>query len=320
VGLSDKADWHVLNDGYRYRERLGPDADGVPLVDYLASRYAHSSRAAWTERIERGRVLIDADTANPETILRRGQTLVWNRPPWTEPDAPLTFDVLFEDDQLLAAAKPAGLPTLPGAGFLNSTLLFRVRRLFPEAAPLHRLGRWTSGVVLFSRTREAHADLSSQWASRSVGKRYRALASGRASSRRFTIDTPIGPVAHPLLGSIHAASAVGKAAISRVRLLEQRRAAFLCDVEIETGRPHQIRIHLAAAGHPLLGDPLYPAGGVPAASCAALPGDPGYELHAAELSFRHPRTRREVVVGCAPPELLCVGSRRSSPMANPPRF
>jgi len=279
------------------------------LLDYLERRYVHSSRAEWAGRIERGRLLIDNGSGRPDTILRAGRTLVWNRPPWTEPDAPLEFDVLFVDEELLAVAKPAGLPTLPGAGFLMSTLLHRVRRLFPGAAPLHRLGRWTSGIVLFSRTRAAHTDLGRQWASRTVGKRYRALASGRPTAPRFEIDTPIGPVPHPLLGSIHAASAAGKPAISRVRLLEQRDGAFLCDVRIETGRPHQIRIHLALVGHPLLGDPLYPSGGVPAARCAALPGDSGYNLHAAELSFRHPLSRREVVVGCTPPDVLRVGSR-----------
>ena len=87
-------------------------------------------------------------------------------------------------------------------------------------------------------------------------------------------------------------------------MLERREGCFLCDVRIASGRPHQIRIHLAAAGHPLVGDPLYARGGVPAAGCTALPGDPGYLLHAAELRVTHPRTGRELEVACAPPPAL----------------
>ena len=109
---------------------------------------------------------------------------------------------------------------------------------------------------------------------------------------------------HALLGSIHAATPKGKPSLSQVKVLERRTVSFLCDVRIETGRPHQIRIHLAAAGHPLVGDPLYGVGGIPLPDTRALPGDPGYHLHAAELSFRHPNTGREVVIQCEPPSLL----------------
>ena len=293
-----------MNEGFEYRERIDAEADGEPLLAYLTRRYRHSSAAEWMERIESGRVLLDSTPGRPDSVLRRGQILVWRRPAWTEPDAPTSFAVLYEDEDLLAVAKPAGLPTLPGGGFLHATLLHRVRAYAPGASPLHRLGRWTSGVVLFARTRGTLADLTRQWISRDVGKRYRALAVGKPSRSDFEVEASIGPVPHPLLGSVHAASADGKASVSHVTVVEQREGEFLCDVRIATGRPHQIRIHLAAAGHPLVGDPLYPVGGVPVPGCRALPGDPGYSLHAAELTFRHPCTAREVVVTCEPPPVL----------------
>jgi 23S rRNA pseudouridine1911/1915/1917 synthase len=293
-----------FNQGYEYRERLDIDADGQTLLAYLSRRHRHSSQAEWTARIAAGQVLIDARPMPVESVLHRGSTLVWRRPPWVEPDAPRSFSILYEDEDLLAVAKPAGLPTLPGANFLQATLLHQVRIYAPDAAPLHRLGRWTSGIVLCARSQNARAHVMRQWSAHQVGKRYRALAAGTPDVDEITVSTPIGPVPHALLGMLHAATAGGKPAFSRVTVLERRAAAFVCDVRIATGRPHQIRIHLAAAGHPLLGDPLYGVGGVPAADTRALPGDPGYHLHAAELRVRHPRSGRELVIACEPPPLL----------------
>jgi 23S rRNA pseudouridine1911/1915/1917 synthase len=276
----------ALNGGYTYVLELPADAAGRSLADYLAERYPHSTRAEWSARIADGSVHVD------------GREVTWRRPPWAEPEAPTCFAVLHRDPDLLAVAKPAGLPTLPGAGYLERTLLSLVRALDPEADPLHRLGRFTSGVVLFARTSEARRHLSRAFASRQVVKRYRALATGVPERDVFTIDVPIGPVPHPILGTVHGASAAGRASHSEVTVLERRDSAFLCDVRITTGRPHQIRIHLAAAGHPLAGDPLYGPGGVPLPGCRALPGDPGYLLHAAEVRIAG------LVISCAPPRAL----------------
>ncbi len=292
-----------LNHGHDYHAILGAEADGRRLVDWLASRYAHSSAAEWSERIGAGLVLLDDRPAGTEALLRRGMRLVWRRPAWAEPEAPTTFAVLFEDEDLLAVAKPAGLPTLPGGGFLENTLLHRVRVRDPRSAPLHRLGRHTSGIVLFARNASAHTELSRQWSERSVFKRYRALAGGMPETDSFPICVSIGPLPHPLLGSIFAAVATGKSARSDVVVLERRPGSFLCDVMLPTGRPHQIRIHLAAAGHPLVGDPLYGIGGLPLPDSRALPGDPGYLLHAAELRVAHPRTGLPVTIVCKPPNI-----------------
>lgn len=293
-----------FNDGCEYREQLGAVADSLTLLDYLSQRYAHSSSEEWTARIESGQVLLDKHTAQVDSILRQGSELVWQRPAWIEPDAPRSFDVLYEDADILVVNKPAGLPTLPGANFLQATLLYQVQRYAPDAAPVHRLGRWTSGIVLCARNTHAGSELLRQWSLQSTLKRYRTLISGVPEWNSKTIDTSIGPVPHALLGSVHAASITGKAALSKVSVLERRDMTSLCDVRISTGRPHQIRIHLAAAGYPLFGDPLYISGGVPAADSHALPGDPGYLLHAAELRFQHPRTGEQLALDCMPPVLL----------------
>lgn len=301
-----------LNEGYAYREQLGPEADGLTVLEYLSQRYCHSSSAEWAARIASGQVLIGAQPVHHERILRRGDALIWQRPPWTEPEAPTSFSILYEDEDLLAVHKPAGLPTLPGGNFLQSTLLYQVRVYAAEAAPLHRLGRWTSGIVLCARNHKSRQELMRQWSAKKVDKRYRAWASGQPVWNELNISTPIGLVPHPLLGSLHAAHPQGKPSLSQVTLLERRDDSFICDVRIATGRPHQIRIHLAAAGHPLVGDPLYVAGGVPAIDSQALPGDPGYHLHAAELRFRHPVSGHLLTIESEPPLALQITTSNTS--------
>lgn len=292
------------NEGHVYEERVAASGDGRALLDHLTRAWPHSGEGEWRQRIESGRVCVDGRVAAPGLRLRTNQIITWSRPPWEEPGAPEAFAILHEDADLLAVSKPAGLPVLPGAGFLRNTLLQKVRARDPAAVPVHRLGRWTSGLVLFARTASARSALSRAWRTRQVRKEYRALCSGIPSFDELTVETPIGPVPYPPLGTVHAASPEGRPATSRFTVIERRDGAFLADVAIVTGRPHQVRIHAAAAGHPLQGDPLYRAGGQPLPDGRALPGDPGYHLHAARLVLLHPGSARELDLRCEPPPPL----------------
>jgi 23S rRNA pseudouridine1911/1915/1917 synthase len=292
-----------MNAGYDYEEQVGPEAGGHTLLAYLSRRHRHSSAEAWRERIAGGEVLVDGRTGVAGAVLSPGQRVVWRRPPWEEPEVPLAFAVLFRDAHLLAVAKPRGLPTMPAGGFLTHTLHHLVRERFPEASAVHRLGRGTSGLVLFARTPEARRALAAAWRSAAVVKTYRALVAGAPTRDAFAVRTPIGRVPHPRLGHVYAAAEGGKPALTEVRVLETRDGAALVEATIPTGRPHQIRIHLAAAGHPLAGDPLYVAGGVPGAD-PGLPGDAGYRLHAHRLALEHPATGARVEIECAPPPAL----------------
>ena len=304
----------MRNSGYEYGEELGATAAGCNIVEYLARRYPSAGWEEWRERVISSRVLLNGVSADTDTVLRSGQKLTWMRPPWEEPDVPLAFAVLYRDEYLLAVAKPAGLPTMPGGGmFMKNTLLTLVRRRYPDARPLHRLGRGTSGLVLFAHTTEAFSKLSQAWSRGEVIKSYRALAVGLPAADEFDINVRIGRIPHPFLKTIHAAvpndNESGKPARSRARVLERRGNSALMEVRIITGRSHQIRIHLAAAGHPLVNDPLYGVGGIPKTRSRALPGDTGYYLHSAHLGFSHPIRNEWVEVTCFPPPILRTGMK-----------
>ena len=293
-----------LNRGFEYAEVVGTDAAGVSILDYLARRHPQFGREEWAARIESRRVLLDGKPALADTAVRPLQILVWLRPPWREPQAPLCFAVLYRDEELLAVAKPRGLPTVPGGGFLEHTLLHLVRRSHPEASPMHRLGRGTSGIVLFTRTAEASRKVSEAWRRGEVSKIYRALVSGEVEKDELSIEAPIGPVPHPVLRRVYAAKPDGKPSLSHVRVLKRGHPDSIVQVKITTGRSHQIRIHMAAAGHPLVGDRFYAVGGAPAEGTNALPGDVGYCLHAEQLSLIHPRTGQWLKISCSPPPSL----------------
>jgi 23S rRNA pseudouridine1911/1915/1917 synthase len=250
-------------------------------------------------------VRLEDHRATDREVLSAGQRLTWDRQPWVEPEVPLATAILYEDGDLLAVAKPTGLPTLPGGGeFLDHTLLALVRRRHPEASPMHRLGRGTSGLVLFAPTAGAAQALQTAFREPQTRKVYRTLCSGQPEQDAFEIIAPIGEIPYGPLGLLHAARPGGRPSRSLVTVLERRLDSSLLEVEIFTGRPHQIRIHLAFAGHPLVGDPLYRPGGTPLPGATALPGDPGYLLHAGLLELRHPRSGVTLALHCQPPPPL----------------
>ena len=280
----------MLNQGYAYTSVISSQHHGQTLLAHLACLYSHSTPQTWQERLNRGEVTLDGVTATGSESLATGQTLVWNRPPWNEPDTPQDFQVLFDDPHLLAVNKPGGLPTLPGSGFMENTLLRLVQKHWPQANPVHRLGRATSGIVLFAKTAQAAAHLEANWNTPEIQKTYRALAQEIALHDTYEILTPIGLVPHPRIGSVWAASPNGKPSKSVATVISRAAGTTTFAVSLHSGRPHQIRIHLASIGHPLVGDPLYGFTGQPLENNPGLPGDGGYLLHAQFLNFHHPIT------------------------------
>ena len=297
----------MMNDGWVYCDRIRPADLPTTVLAYYVGRYRHSDSDTWRRRILNHQVRLDDRPTTPDTELLAGQRLTYHRPPWQEPPVPLELPVLYEDSLVLAVHKPAGLPVLPGGNFLHHTLLWQLRQGCPTAAPIHRLGRGTSGLVLVAKTKAARACLSQQLRQRRLGKIYRALiGSAPQLPENFTITQPIGRVPYPRLGYVYGATPAGLEAHSEGRVLQRRPEATLLDVSITTGRPHQIRIHLASRGYPLVGDPLYGPDGLPNSSGDAIPSDCGYWLHARRVEFQHPNGHA-LTLDCLPPPPLALG-------------
>ena len=310
----------AFNQGWTYRDRPGPGlASGTSVAGYYASRYGHSGLAVWLGRIAAGEVHCNGQGLLADGPLAASDRLAWKRPPWQEAAVPDLPGPLFDDGDLLVIDKPSGLPVLPAGGWLEHTvlrLLERRHRGDPAGVPrpVHRLGRFTSGLLvcarqpqtrawLSARLRESTAQDPSQAAplpGKGCRKLYRALVVPRVLALQpgesRLIEVPIGLRAHPQLGQLWCAAAdcapvdqstpADRSARSILTLLERGSQADLVQVAIASGRPHQIRIHCAALGAPLLGDPLYAPGGL--AIPGALPGDGGYQLQAWRLELELP--------------------------------
>ena len=315
----------ALNQGWIYCDRISPHQAGLTVLDYYSQRYRHSSRTTWQQRIHQGQIQLDGHPVAPQTQLQTGQQLTYHRPPWVEPAVPLDFTVLYADDDLIVVNKPSGLPVLPGGGFLTHTLLHQLQQQYPQPTPIpvHRLGRGTSGLLLLARSplaktrlsqqlRRSTASPSSSQPQTKLVKTYRALIAASVLPDHFTLTQPIGKLPHPELGYIWGAAPQSPHA--------KPAHSTLLAVTIPTGRPHQIRIHLAAAGYPLLGDPLYLPGGIPRLQPSTpgdklpVPGDIGYHLHAHQLQLSHPRSHQPLTFQAPlPPALTQTHEKPPSP-------
>ena len=300
----------ALNGGFTYRDRV--DAACPSAAMFYAARHRHSSLAVWCARVEAGEIQCNGAALTGDGPLRPGDRLAWHRPPWREGAVPSHWGVVHDDGDLLVIDKPAGLPVLPAGGWLEHTVLRLLERRHHRdplgvPRPVHRLGRCTSGLLvcarqsasrrwLSARLRESTAALAGPTEAICCQKVYQALLVPRglpetlAPGGELTIQTPIGRRPHPRLGQIWCAATEeqpgGLAARSGLTLLERGPDADQVEVAIASGRPHQIRIHCAAIGAPLLGDPLYLPGGL--ARAEGLPGEGGYQLRAQRLAILRP--------------------------------
>jgi len=282
-----------------------PAQAGVRLDQFLAKNLGWS-RARLQKLLKAGLVTVDGLPKAASHQVRAGESVTVRVPP-PEPShltpEPLDLEIIYEDRDILVINKPPGLVVHPGAGHRAGTLLNALMHHCPELQEIgevsrpglvHRLDKDTSGLLVAAKTAQAHQALVSQFAARETKKTYLALVWGQMPEPEGLIEAPIGR--HPSQRhkmSVHARR--GKAAVTRWRVLQEFPGPLtLLELSIETGRTHQIRVHLAALAHPVLGDATYGGGASRLAGAPKLtalkPLIHRQLLHAWRLSVTHPRT------------------------------
>lgn len=306
--------------------RVSPGDAGDRLDRFLA-RVAGLSRARVQQLMAQGHVLVAGHPVRPSRLVRVGEAVMVRIPPPVSPTLepePIPLDVLYEDEALVVLNKPAGIPVHPGTGRPRGTLVNALLHRYPDLPGIggverpgivHRLDQDTSGVLVVARTEAAHQALSRQFQGRRVRKRYLALAHGRVARDAGRVDLPIGrhETDRKRMG---VRTRRGREARTAYRVLRRWPDRTLLEVSLETGRTHQIRVHLSAIGHPVVGDRVYggrrerrtegrePRGRRRAPRPRAGLGAPGMSegapgrapraarqmLHAWQLGFHHPVT------------------------------
>ncbi|GGO12189.1 RluA family pseudouridine synthase [Microbispora bryophytorum] len=281
-------------------QRSLPVPDGLEgeRLDAALARLFGFSRTRAAELIASGDVLVDGGVPAKSDRVHAGAWLDVTIPP--PPAAPMPvaepvpgMAILYEDDDVVVVSKPIGVAAHPTVGWTGPTviggLLGGGHRVSTSGAAerqgiVHRLDANTTGVMVVAKSERAYSHLKRAFKERTVDKRYRALVQGHMDPLRGTVDAPIDR--HPAGDGRFAVVAGGKDSVTHYDTIEAFRAASLLDIKLETGRTHQIRVHMAALRHPCVGDLLYGAD----PTLAARLGVGRQWLHAASLSFEHPAT------------------------------
>lgn len=275
------------------------DDDGE-RIDVALARWLSEPRSAVQRRLAAGRVIVDGHGAAKSARLREGQHVVVLAPPPPSPPPPSRpLPVRYDDAHLLVVAKPAGMVVHAGAGTRAPTLVDALRDMGVPLAPgddpqrpgiVHRLDRGTSGLLAVAKTEQARAGMVALLSRHDVDRRYWALVQGVPAQSRATIDAPLAR--STARRTTFAVVADGRRAVTHYDVAEDLGTAAVLEARLETGRTHQVRVHLSAIGHPVVADPAYGAS-------ARLGDELGLSrpaLHARHLGFRHPVTGRAVVV------------------------
>jgi len=294
-----------MNQPVRLNGTVPVDLAGARLDQALAQMFPQYSRNRIQQWIRSGRASVDGRARRPRDAVDGGERVVIEAE--LEPDErwaaeAIDICVLYEDDDLLVVDKPAGLVVHPGAGNPKSTLVNALLHhapalaAVPRAGIVHRLDKDTSGLMVVAKTLASHKQLVDQLAAREVHREYETLVLGHlVSGGRF--DGPIGR--HPTMRIRMAVTERGRNAVTHVRIIERCPGLTYLGVRLETGRTHQIRVHLAHSGHPVIGDRTYGGHGKRIAGkdsplAEAVSRFPRQALHAARLAFNHPNTGAKV--------------------------
>jgi len=300
---------------------VAADNEGERIDAFLASHVEGWSRARLQRLIEEADVLVNGRVVKSSYKLRLNDEIeVELTPPPSTSFAPenIPLNVVYEDDELIVVNKPAGIVVHPAAGVMSGTLANALAFHFQQLSTsggvvrpgiVHRLDKGTSGLMVVAKTETAHEDLADQFRDREIFKSYVALVHGRVEKRIGQIDQPIARDR----GNRTRMAVVrgGRPSLSIYRVRKRFERFTLLNVELKTGRTHQIRVHLAWLKHPVVGDEAYGTGRdktIPDHQLRSAIANLGRQfLHAEQLGFRHPRTKEELRFNApVPPELQTV--------------
>ncbi|HEV8456953.1 MAG TPA: RluA family pseudouridine synthase [Methylomirabilota bacterium] len=283
---------------------------GTRLDVWLAARLPDLSRTRIRALVDAGHVRVDGALLKASHRLKAGERVDAEIPPPPPEEMAaeaIPLRIVFEDEHVLVVDKPAGMVTHPGAGQRTGTLAAAALAHAPEIAGVggprrpgivHRLDKGTSGLIVLTKTPQAYESLTAQLARRTVSRRYLGLVHGALPRSEGVIDAPIGRDPRSRIRMAVTAEGRGKRAVTRFRVLERFPGVSYVECRLETGRTHQIRVHLASLGHPLLGDETYGRRVLRKAPdpelAALIAGLHGVALHAAGLAFLHPASGRPV--------------------------
>ena len=272
------------------------------LLDYLAGRFTYQTRDIWQTRIEAGDVTCNGRSATPQQIVRQGDVIACDLPDPPMPDANLNYKIVHEDDWLLAVNKPGNLKVHGHGRFIQANLVYQLRHShtppYPEATLINRLDRDTSGVVLLARDTDTLRAVQTQFAERTVTKTYLAVVHSIPTWQSREIDLPIGRLPSAEGVYRYGVTGEGKSAQTLVEMIRPFPPNYaLIRLTPKTGRTHQLRVHLAALGHPIVGDRLYTMNDADyLAWCEDKTSDdaplPRHALHCAETTIWHPGLER----------------------------
>lgn len=285
---------------------LTAQASGQRLDKYLAEEMTDLSRSRIKELVQAGEVLVNGKKNKVSYKVQKGdliQVTVLPLEPLALEAENIPLDIVYEDEDVIVVNKPQGMVVHPAAGHPSHTLvnalLYHTRDLAdsPEGfrpGIVHRIDKDTSGLLMVAKNAAARESLEKQLAAKSNKRQYLAIVHGNFAEEEGTIDAPIGR--NPKDRKQMAVVEKGKSAVTHFKVLEQYQGYSLVECQLETGRTHQIRVHMAYIGHPLAGDPLY-------GPRKTLPGH-GQFLHAKTLGFEQPSTGEWLEFSVQPPEIF----------------
>lgn len=295
-----------MSEKIQLNDLIPEEFSGMRLDQALAKLFPEFSRGQLTKWIKAGDVSVDQKQLRPKDSVSGGEEVIIQTELATQDESwsaeAISLDIVHEDEDVIILNKPAGMVVHPGAGnhqgTLVNALLAHAPQLsaIPRAGIVHRIDKSTTGLLMVAKTLQAHNSLVSQLQARTVVREYQAIAVG-VMTAGGTVDEPIGR--HHLDRKRMAVSHTGKPAVTHYRVEQRFRAHTHIRCKLETGRTHQIRVHMAHIRHPLLGDPVYggrfkQAKGMTESCREALQGFRRQALHAGVLGFEHPSTGEDV--------------------------